>query len=288
MVTALSRVRSWFGLLAVVGLTAAGSVGAAASATPAVAAPAWAPAATGSIHPGVQLFTNGAECTANFVFADANGTYIGQAAHCAGTGSSTETNGCTAGSLPLGTPVTITGASRPGTLVYSSWLTMQADHETDPNACAYNDISIVKIDPADVAKVNASIPNYGGPTGVGPSTTAGQVVYSYGNSELRGGISLLSPKTGVSLSDLGGGWSHEVYTLTPGIPGDSGSAFLNSNGQAIGVLSTLALAPLPLSNNVSDLGHMLAYLHTHSSFTGLQLVTGTQPFTPSLVGLLPL
>ena len=42
----------------------------------------------------------------------------------------------------------------------------------------------------------------------------------------------------------GGGWSRTVYTVTPGIPGDSGSGFLNASGQAIGTLSTVAIAPL--------------------------------------------
>lgn len=251
------------------------------------AAATYAPAASATIHPGVQMLTNGAQCTANFIFTDGTNTYIGQAAHCQSTGAATDTNGCTAASLPLGTPVDIDGASKPGTIVYSSWLTMQANHETDANACDYNDIALVKIDPVDVPKVNPSIPNYGGPTGVGSSTTAGQVVYSYGNSELRGGISLLSPKTGISLQDQGGGWSHTVYTATPGIPGDSGSAFLNSKGQGIGVLSTLAIAPLAGSNNVSDLAKMLDYMHSHGG-PAAQLVNGTEPFKPSLLGLVPL
>ena len=34
----------------------------------------------------------------------------------------------------------------------------------------------------------------------------------------------------------GNGWSRTVYTLTPGIPGDSGSAFIDGPGAAIGVL----------------------------------------------------
>ncbi|MCW2567634.1 MAG: hypothetical protein JWN54_1731, partial [Mycobacterium sp.] len=39
-------------------------------------------------------------------FTGGDGTvYLGQAAHCAGTGAATETNGCTAASRPLGTPV---------------------------------------------------------------------------------------------------------------------------------------------------------------------------------------
>ena len=48
---------------------------------PASAAPTWAPASSAAIHPGVQTLTDGAQCTANFVFYDASNTiYIGQAA----------------------------------------------------------------------------------------------------------------------------------------------------------------------------------------------------------------
>jgi len=252
---------------------------AAVTSAPAVGASAWAPAATAAIHPGVQTFTNGAQCTANFVFSDSSNVYIGQAAHCAGTGGNTATNGCTSASLPLGTPVTVTGASKPGTLVYSSWLTMQAQGETDANTCQYNDLALVQLDPSDVANVNPTIPHWGGPDGIATSgTTAGELVYSYGNSELRGGVTQLSPKTGVSLGDSGNGWSHDVLTVTPGIPGDSGSAFLDAHGNALGILSTLQLAPLAGSNGVGDLNLELQYLHTHTSFTAVQLALGTQPF----------
>jgi hypothetical protein len=248
------------------------------------AASAWAPAATAKVHPGVQTFTNGAQCTSNFVFADGSNVYLGQAAHCSGTGSSTDTNGCTSGSLPVGTPVDVAGASKPATLVYNSWLTMQGDGESDANTCQFNDLALVKIDPADVPNVNPSVPGFGGPTGVGSVGGLGSTVYSYGNSELRGGVTKLSPKQGVVFQNTGGGWSHEVYTLTPGIPGDSGSGFMNGSGQAIGVLSTLELAPTPAANGVGDLAKEVAYMHSHSSFGAVDLVPGTEPFKPNLVG----
>ncbi len=74
---------------------------------------AWAPAATAAIHPGVQMYTEGAQCTANFVYTDGAGnTYVGYAAHCAGTGDATDTNGCDAASLPLGTRSTSPRAAR--------------------------------------------------------------------------------------------------------------------------------------------------------------------------------
>src|SRR6478752_10331292 len=112
----------------------------------AAAAPTWAPAATATIHPGVQTFTAGAQCTANFVYTDGSNVYLGQAAHCSGTGSQTDTNGCTSGSLPIGTPVDVTGAGKPGTLVYNSWLTMQGKGESDANTCAFNDLALIKLD----------------------------------------------------------------------------------------------------------------------------------------------
>jgi len=255
-----------------------------AASAPAQAAPTWAPAATAAIHPGVQTFTAGAQCTANFVFTDGSNVYIGQAAHCSGTGGNTATNGCTSGSLPIGTQVEVTGASQPGVMVYNSWLTMQARGEQDPDTCAYNDFALVELDPADVAKVNPSVPGFGGPSEVGTAGDLGSTVYSYGNSSLRGGITQLSPKQGVVVQNEGGGWSHVVVTLTPGIPGDSGSGFLNGSGAAIGVLSTLQIAPLPATNGVGDLARELAYLRANSSFGGMQLVAGTEPFKPNLVG----
>ena len=159
------------------------------------AASAWAPAGQATVHPGVQTITEGAQCTSNFVYTQGSEVYLGQAAHCSGTGGSTETNGCDSGSLPVGTPVEIDGASRPGTMVYNSWLTMQGRGETDPDTCAYNDLALVRVDPADVAKVNPSVPGFGGPTGVGEAAD-GSTVYSYGNSSLRGGVTTLSPKQG--------------------------------------------------------------------------------------------
>ena len=262
-------------------------LGALAALTLAAAAPATASAdhAAAPIHPGVMTFTEGAQCTSNFVFRDGGGTYLGQAAHCSGTGAATDTDGCDAGTLPLGTPVEIDGASRPGTLAYSSWITMQQVGETDENACAYNDFALVRLDPADVARVDPTVPGFGGPTGVGSSgAQLGDTVYSYGNSSLRLGTPQLRPKQGVVVQSEGDGWSRTVYTVTPGIPGDSGSGFLNADGQAIGTLSTLQILPTAGSNGVSDLSKELAYMRANSSFSGVQLVPGNRPFNPDLVG----
>jgi hypothetical protein len=261
--------------------------------SPAGAAPTWAPADTAKIHPGVQMYTEGAQCTANFVYTDGSGAvYVGYAAHCAGTGQATDTNGCQAASLPLGTKVDfVEGGSLAGegtkvgsgTLAYSSWLTMQDSGESNENTCAYNDLALVKVDAGSLDQVNPSVPFWGGPTALNTDeSAAGESVYSFGNSSLRGGIEQLSPKQGASLGAEGGGWSHPVYTLTPGVPGDSGSAFLDSEGNALGTLSTLAVAPLAGSNGVGDLERELGYAQQNSGIAGLELAPGTEPFAPLL------
>jgi hypothetical protein len=252
------------------------------TAAPAAAEPTWAPAASAPIHPGVQTVSDSGQCTSNFVFFDASDSvYIGQAAHCTSTGGATDTDGCDSGSLPIGSPVEVEGASEPGTLAYNSWLAMQANGETDPDACAYNDFALVKLAAADAAKVNPSIPFWGGPTGMTDTTATGDKVLSYGNSSLRLGITALSPKEGVSLGTTGNGWSHEVYTVTPGIPGDSGSAFIDRQGRAFGVLSTLQLAPKPAANGVGDLSRELSYANANGA--GVTLAQGTEAFRGPLL-----
>jgi hypothetical protein len=105
-------------------------------------------------------------------------------------------------------------------------------------------------------------------------TGFGEQVVSYGNSNLRFGLTSTSPKRGVSLGSAREGWTHSVYTATPGIPGDSGSAVLDGSGRALGTLSTLSALG---SNGVSDLSHEIAYARGHG-VPGLTLALGTERF----------
>ncbi len=257
------------------------------SAVASAASPTFAEASSASIRPGAMTFTDGAQCTSNFVFYDASTVYLGQAAHCSGTGGADETNGCLAKSLAVGTPVDVAGASRPGRLAYNSWVTMQAIGEKDPDACQYNDFALVALDPADAGKVSPSVPTFGVPTGLNTTgTAAGDAVRSYGNSQLRGGIAPLSPKFGFALGQDSGGWNHPVLTVTPGVPGDSGSGFLDARGRAFGVLSTLSVLPLPGTNGVSDLSRALNYMRAHGG-PGVVLADTTQAAPPAAAASAP-
>lgn len=247
--------------------------------------PAWAPADQAAVHPGVQTYTPSGQCTANFIYQDGAGaTYIGHAAHCSSQGSATDTNGCDTKADGVGTPVEIEGSDGKvynGTIAYHSWETMQRVGETDPDACDFNDLALIALNPAAVAATNPSVPFWGGPTGGAGTAAAGDDTYSYGNSSLRLGITQLSPKRGTVLEAYGNRWQYQVYTATPGIPGDSGSGFLNATGQALGTLSTVQLAPFPASNGVADLGKELAYAAAHGG-PAVTVVDGTEAFAPPL------
>ena len=119
-----------------------------------------------------MTYTDGAQCTANFVYTDAAGAvYIGQAAHCSGTGGQTDTDGCH-DAEPARTARRSRSRARPSPARSSTtrWTAMQAAGETDADTCAYNDIALIKLDPADYGKVNPSVPTLGGPTALGDTT----------------------------------------------------------------------------------------------------------------------
>ncbi len=240
---------------------------------PASAAPRWAPASKATIHPGVRTFTSGTQCRAGFIFYDAHAVYLSQAAWCSDA-------------LPLGTPVKIEGASRPGRLVYNSWLVSDIDG---------NDFALVRIDNVDRGRVNPSVPFWGGPVADGGRSSFGARVYTYGNSEvycLEGdcrraspaGVNTLSPRFGIDIGPacvLGcparEGWTHSIYTVAPGVSGDQGSAVLDERGRALGILG---YPWHDTTDMVTDLPKAMAYMKANTNLDAIQLAKGTEPFLP--------
>jgi hypothetical protein len=265
---------------------------------PAAVSPAadWAPVATAPIHPGVLTETaGGGLCTSNFVFSGGGRTFLGQAAHCAGTGPDTDTDGCTSATEPVGTAVTVRaadGSRRAARLAYSSWVAMQAGGETDPALCAANDFALVELAPADVTDVNPSVPFFGGPTGLAVRAPApGDPVYGYGSPVARigaaGVAAPLRPKAGEAAGTTAGGRGHDLYTTTPGVVGDSGSGFLDGAGNAFGVLTTLTTDSGQTSDGAADLAVALAYAAANGGLGDVELVPGTAAFTPAPPGIDP-
>ncbi len=256
------------------------------------AGPRWAPVSTAQIRPGVQMYTAGGQCTANFVFTDAaDNVYVGYAAHCAGRGDSSDINGCTTPSYPVGTPVSfVTGGNLfssgrtvgRGTLVYSSWLSMQKLKVTGAYRCVWNDFALVRVNRADKAKVNPTVPFWGGPRTFGGAPLGpGAKLFTVGNSSLRNGTA--KAKTSTVVRRAGGGLGYEIKGGA-GVPGDSGSGYMDVYGRAIGVLSTISIGIQVgglVTNTIGDIYAEILWARKYSGITGLRLAPGTSAFRPT-------
>ena len=269
------------------------------------AAPA-APAGPGAVGPGVQVATpvgdNGAEfCTANFLYsgggseghseqhgdgwgehqskATGGDLYLGVAAHCnAAADAMSSVDGCTEPVMPEGTEVAIRGRdgkTYSGTVAYNSWVTMQAKGEKDPALCNLNDLELIKLDPEAAAVADPTVPNFGGPTALDTDGTQnGEKVYSYQPNQL-----VATPnKQGISLGQPDPR-THVVATVPPGVPGDSGSGYLDADGKAFGLLSSL-MTPTT-TNGVTDIAKALEYAAENGSVGKVSLVTSDVPFAPA-------
>jgi hypothetical protein len=239
----------------------------------------WARPSAAIVSPSMMLYTKGAQCTANFVYVDRAGrAYIGQAAHCSSRGAQTATNGCRTRSWPLGTVVRNASGRRIGTLAYNSWIAMHRAHERNGNACAANDLALVRIDRALVRRTTPTMPGLGGPTRLNTTGVAtGAQVYAVGNSSLLFGAGSLVAQTGVVEKATSGGWAYFVTMARPGIPGDSGSGYLDARGRALGQLSTISVGTDGLGNTIGNLSREIAYARRHG-VRGLSVVRGQAAF----------
>jgi hypothetical protein len=257
---------------------AAALVGLIAATTPA-SARTWARPSAAIVSPSMMLYTKGGQCTANFVYVDRAGrAYIGQAAHCSSRGAQTDTNGCTTRSWPLGTAVRDASGRRIGTLAYNSWIAMQRVREKRRNVCAANDLALVRIDRSLVPRTTPTMPGLGGPTSLNTTgVTTGAQVYAVGNSSLLFGAGSLVAQTGVVEKAINGGWAYFVTMARPGIPGDSGSGYLDARGRALGQLSTISAGTDGVGNTIGNLAKEIAYARRHG-VPGLSVVRGQTAF----------
>lgn len=264
-ITALMRSSVAVGLVVVGCLLSAG-----ASAATGGGQPHWASAKSASIHPGVSVTMGGVTCRAGFVLTDGTHAYLAVPASCSGAGP-VDNSKCDAGQDPIGLTVTIQGAKYKGVLVYSSIITMELRGQTATNRCAYNDMSLVRIDRRDIKRTNPSVPVLGGPTGVSKDQPAAPDQLS---------VYVTSPTNAQALNSSGGGWSHGMMVDGVVSATDVGSPVLTAKGQALGMVSGV-----PSSQGqtlVSDFMREIRYLHTMPRFADVHLAKGTVKFTPML------
>lgn len=176
--------------------------------------------------PGVQA--NGCivtGCTANFIFTDGSYKYVGTARHCVdGVGSRVAMQVDTTTVADIGTVTKTT----PG--------------DGDPG----QDFALIRIDADIVEKwgVDPRIPVVGGPNGVYTGCGPEGIKY-YGHGY---GAAVAQGKPGLGLAT---NWNNDGFGWTGnGLPGDSGSGVVTTNGQAAGDLTHLIvnLGEYPGSN----------------------------------------
>lgn len=239
-------------------------------------------------------------------------TYVGMAAHCVGAANNSDSdlNGCHAsvGSLPLGTtvyfyqgvsggssigPIGIGNGSNGtrigvGVLRYSSWLAMKkARTNVNSGACNYNDLSLVEVKAPYLKQVNPTVPYFGGPTTIAGLPGVGAKAYTVGNSSLRG-----TERSTTGTVDDHSLWEDILSQQDPGVPGDSGSGYMNARGQAVGVLSTcitsvgiatlLGTTNCP-QNGIGSLAQEVAFARAHG-LPNLTLVPGRVAFSAAGTG----
>ncbi len=220
------------------------------------------------IGPGVQLVTAGRTCTAGFVFRDGGRLYLGYAASCAARGA-VPANRCSARSLRLGTAVRIVDRGREvgtGTLAYSSFRSLRLAGVTDPAACAAGDFALVRLPSGARRAIDATVPHWGGPTGLAGLPTPGGTVFGLGRSGAAQALPV--PKAG-DIRAVDGDLA-TIFTPLPGTRRERGGVVLDDAGRAVGMISSVR----PSGHQaVGSLAAQVAFARGHG-LPGLRVVPG--------------
>lgn len=234
-------------------------------------------AGAGRIGPGTQMVTAGRTCTAGFVFRDSrHRTFVGYAASCATRRSSTS-DPCRLRPLPAGTAVRFADRGRTvgyGELRYSSLRSLRKAGVTDAATCAANDFALVRVRGAARRHIDATVPYWGGPSGIASLPGAGATVFGLVR-ESAGARTLPRAGTVASVDRT----TADVTTLLPSGRGARGSGFLDASGHAVGILTGSSASG---SNTVESLAAVVAYAR-HHGVAGLRVVRGDVPTTGSAI-----
>lgn len=240
----------------------------------------WGPtpaASSGRIGPGVQMVTAGRSCTASFVFRAGHRVLLGYAASCATRTPVSGPDSCRARSLPLGTRVRLADRGRTlghGRLVYSSLRALHRAGVTDAALCAANDFALVRVRGAARRRVVASMPYWGGPTGLAPLPAAGSTVFGLARPT-RAARTL--PRAGQVVAVSGS--TATVNTPLPSGRAARGSGFLDDTGRAVGILTASAGTG---DNVVASLADAVAFARGHG-LPRLHIVRGRAGFSGAAV-----
>lgn len=116
-----------------------------------------------TIHPGIEVNYGNISCAVGAILKQRKARFLAIPASCGGIDPGKPHNNCYGPQTPVGSPVSIEGASRPGQLVYSSYSQMQLEGVTAHNRCFYDDLALVRVNRHDLARVSPAIPGTSAP-----------------------------------------------------------------------------------------------------------------------------
>jgi hypothetical protein len=143
---------------------------------------------------------------------------------------------------------------------------------TDPALCAANDFALVRVRGSLRRLVVATVPYWGGPSGLGELPAPGTTVFGLTRPS-RGARTL--PRAGQVTAAVGG--SATVTTPLPSGRSARGSGFLDDAGRAVGILTASTAGG---ENTVVSLTSAVSFASAHG-VGGLVLVPGLSSFSGS-------
>jgi hypothetical protein len=161
-----------------------------------------------------------------------------------------------------------------GELRYSSLRALRRAGVTDPAACAANDFALVQVRGALRRHVDATVPYWGGPAGIGALPAAEAPVFGLARPS---STARTLPRAGVVAGTAGA--TTTVVTPLPSTRSARGSGFLDSAGRAVGVLTASTRSG---ANTVVSLADVVAFAR-HHGVRGLRVVHGHELFTGSAI-----
>ena len=177
-------------------------------------------------------------CTANFVFTEGDRVFLGQAAHCAGTGEATETDGCSSATGPLGTEVAIQGSD--GATARRDGLQL-VGRDAGRRRDRPGPLRVQRLRPGRAragrrraTSTRACRSSAARPACTRASCARGRRCSGTATRRLGTASRRFARRPARSWRPTAGAVGYEVYTVSPGIPGDSGSGYLTQNGRPSG------------------------------------------------------
>jgi len=234
---------------------------------PAGAAPAAAATASaGRVHPGANVVVAQVKCKAGLLLHQGKTVYVAIPASCAALPLQLGTvqDGCVAPSAPIGVPVRIAGAKHRAVLVYDSFTRMQGTGVHGSHKCHYNDLALVRLNPADARAASGAIPGVGGPNRVSrraPSSGSAVTVGAFG---------------GTAGATTHAGWTTDVVSPTSLVPADVGLPVV-TDGQLVGMLTNVPSGTVMKTSAATyNLRRALTFLRKMKKFRHVTLLRAGQ------------